>query len=141
MPFFKSQRTNNGGAKPKEVAPEELSGYGGQEKDVADQYGNDKADYGYDDEYGGEHVPSPIRLTSGGACGDNYGYGEHESTPPTQRSAFGDKVPLSQLIVRRNSCLVHKDQDPLAVAEFLMGGPPRMSDRDLEAEKQQEVSA
>ena len=26
---------------------------------------------------------------------------------------------------RRNSCVIRKDQDPLAVADFLMGGPPK----------------
>ena len=34
---------------------------------------------------------------------------------------------------RRNSCVVRKDENNLAVAEFLTGGAPLMSDRDLDA--------
>jgi hypothetical protein len=96
---------------------------------------NPAAMYGYD--------TSPVDYGYGDV---DYGYGDQgpgsfvreqeERTPASNRRSSQHRS------VRRNSCLVRKDANPLAVAEYLMGEPPRMSDRDLEAENsQQEVVA
>ena len=58
-----------------------------------------------------------------------YGYDEE---PEEQRAP-----PRRQQSRRRNSCVIRRDQEggSLAVAEFLMGGPPKMSDKDLALEQ------
>ena len=85
-------------------------------------YGDDTTDYGYGD--------------SSGDGGVDYGYGdEHPSTNMTapQSPSRSPKQRTRQRSVRRNSTVIRKDDNnPLAVAEYLMGGPPLMSDRDLE---------
>jgi hypothetical protein len=77
--------------------------------------------------------------------GDGYGYGEDKDAgSPADVYDYGNDAALSHLTLldvvlparprrlRRNSCLIRKEQNPLAVAEYLLGGPPRMSDRDME---------
>jgi hypothetical protein len=83
-------------------------------------------EYGYSDskntnEQGGK---SPI---------EDYGYGDD---PKTKAGAASLSVTVNPRprIRRRNSCLIHKDQNPLAVSDFMLGAPARMSDRDMELE-------
>jgi hypothetical protein len=65
------------------------------------------------------------------AC--DYGYGDDDApTKPIISDAAKPVRPRPRL-VRRNSCLIRKEDNPLAVAEYLLGGPPPMSDRDMDA--------
>jgi hypothetical protein len=128
-----SRNNHKEDAKPDCMNPTAVYGY---ESPVDYGYGKE-VDYGYEktaDDYGYENV--------------DYGYGDQgpgsfvrEQPAPPPAAAHGRRTSQHRT-VRRNSCLVRKDANPLAVAEFLMGEPPRMSDRDLEAENsQQEVVA
>lgn len=63
---------------------------------------------------------------------DDYGYGEDQGPSCKAVSAPMDKARRP---MRRNSCLIKKDQNPLAVAEFLLG-PPRCPDNELDADEE-----
>ena len=66
----------------------------------------------------------------------DYRYGdEHPSTNMTvpQSPSRSPKQCTQQRSVRRNPTVIRKDDNnPFAVAEYLLGGRPLMSDRDLE---------
>jgi hypothetical protein len=112
--------------------PGSMYGYGGSAKPGGVYgYGDDDAkggdgddednDYGYGDD-----------KDAGNPAGD-YGYGDEDaSSKPIQTER-----PRPRLL-RRNSCVIHKEDNPLAVAEYLLGGPPRMSDRDMDMELNKE---
>jgi hypothetical protein len=86
--------------------------------------GDDKGDdFGYGDD---KDVGSPA---------DDYGYGYGKEAAPFQPSLLDAVLRVRPRRMRRNSCVIRKDQDPLAVAESLLDGPPRMSDRDMELPK------
>jgi hypothetical protein len=90
------------------------------------------AGYGYGDTYkgaGGGGYGYDEDTDAGNPAGE-YGYGD-EATPEPKLSET-QPGPVRQRSMRRNSCLIHKDQNPLAVAEYLLGGPPPMSDRDMD---------
>ena len=81
----------------------------------------DQPDYGYGDQTG-------------------YGYGDGSAdSAPTTDYGYGDAAPDEALQPRqqprrRNSCVVRREADnPLSVAEYLMGVPPMMSDKDMRA--------
>jgi hypothetical protein len=96
-------------------------GYGRNTKsgDDDDDDDNDKGDdYGYKED------------KNAGSPADDYGYGNEAA--PSQPSLLDVVLPARPRRSRRNSCIIRKEQNPLAVAEFLLGGPPRMSDRDME---------
>ncbi|GKY94325.1 hypothetical protein MPSEU_000398300 [Mayamaea pseudoterrestris] len=97
-------------------------GYGDQGTTCGNNARNDTTDYGYgttDD------------------AGTDYGYGDDNGKAATDcrsnpANAYGystagseDRKPPTRKISRRNSTVIRKDDDnPLAIAEFLMGPPP-----------------
>jgi hypothetical protein len=74
-----------------------------------------------------------------GSPADDYGYGNEAA--PFQPSLLDIVLPARPRRLRRNSCIIRKDQNPLAVAEYLLGGPPPMSDRDMELHNEGALSA
>lgn len=97
-------------------------GYGSTEPDYG--YGSTETDYGYGStEPDGR--PAAVDAADPYGYGDDAGGGSSQAPPPRQQQTR-----------RRNSCVIRRDQEKgsLAVAEFLMGGPPRMSDKDLAVE-------
>jgi hypothetical protein len=96
--------------------PDGAYGYGDNDDKNGNAEDEDKGDgYGY-----GEDKDA----------GSDYGYGDEPA--PSQPSLLDVVLPARPRRLRRNSCLIRKEQNPLAVAEYLLGGPPRMSDRDME---------
>jgi hypothetical protein len=92
-------------------------GYGDDDDKGGDGDDDNGGDYGYGED------------KDAGNPADDYGYGDEDApAKPVQ------PVRPRPRLVRRNSCLIHKEQNPLAVAEYLLGGPPRMSDRDMDLE-------
>lgn len=82
----------------------------------------DQTDYGYGEtDYGyGESYCTALRSEN-----VDYGYASDDPMPTTPVEA---RKPAR----RRNSCVIRRELDnPTAVAEFLIGGPPPMSDKDL----------
>jgi hypothetical protein len=102
-----------------------------------DIYGDDSDDedsfpaYGYgdddDDDKGDDCGYGEDK--DAGSPADDYGYGDEAA--PSQPSLSTVVQPARLRSLRRNSCLIRKEHNPLAVAEYLLGGPPRMSDRDM----------
>ena len=91
-------------------------GKGGGDDNVDYGYG-ESTDYGYGD-------ASADDYGYGDAGGADYGYGDdqaEQNKPPPEKDAGVRRGPR----VRRNSCVIRKDTNNLAVAEFLMGGPPK----------------
>jgi hypothetical protein len=108
-------------------SPGGVYGYGGGSAKPVYGYGDDDAkggdgnDYGYGDD---KDASTPA---------DDYGYGDEDApSKPVQ-----PERPRPRL-VRRNSCVIRKEDNPLAVAEYLLGGAPRMSDRDMDIELNKE---
>jgi hypothetical protein len=109
--------------------PGSMYGYGGNAK-CGGVYG-----YGDDDAKDGDGDDDK---------GNDYGYGEdNDAVSPAGDYGYGDESDAPKPIqterprprlVRRNSCVIRKEDNPLAVAEYLLGGPPRMSDRDMDVE-------
>lgn len=117
-----------------------------------DDYGYENVDYGYGDEeqpkkeeaveygYGEDAAATGYGYENPDAAAMGYGY-ENPDQSPAAVYGYGESAtaedpdrsaPPRIHSKRRNSCVVKRDEDnPLAVAEFLMGGPPRMSDKDL----------
>jgi hypothetical protein len=121
--------------------PGGVYGYGGNAKPGgAYGYGDDDdddkgCDYGYGEDKGagnpaGDYGYGEDKDASNPA-GD-YGYGDEAAPPKPILSDAIQPVRARPRLVRRNSCLVHKEDNPLAGAEYLLGGPPRMSDRDMD---------
>jgi hypothetical protein len=109
-------------------------GYGRKTKssDDEDTRGEDDDDDKFDDYGYGEDKDTF-------SSADDYGYGDKAA--PSQSSLLDVGLPARPHRSRRNSCIIRKDQNPLAVAEFLLGGPPRMSDRDMELHNESAKSA
>jgi hypothetical protein len=119
-------------------SPGDVYGYGGGPGGVYGYGGSAKSGgvygYGDDDAKGGD--------------GDDYGYGDDkDASSPADDYGYGDEDAPSKPVqperprprlVRRNSCLIRKEDNPLAVAEYLLGGAPRMSDRDMDIELNKE---
>jgi hypothetical protein len=112
--------------------PGGMYGYGGNTK-PGGVYG-----YGDDDTKGGDGDDDK---------GNDYGYGEdNDAGSPASDYGYGDEDAPKPVqterarprLVRRNSCVIRKEDNPLAVAEYLLGGPPRMSDRDMDLELNKE---
>jgi hypothetical protein len=111
-------------------------------------YGGPSGVYGY----GGSAKPGGVYGygddDAKGDDGDDYGYGEDkDASTPADDYGYGDEDAPSKpdqperrrpRLVRRNSCLIRKEDNPLAVAEYLLGGAPRMSDRDMDMELNKE---
>jgi hypothetical protein len=117
--------------------PGGVYGYGGNAK-PGGAYG-----YGDDDDKGNDYGYGEDNDNGG-----DYGYGEDkDASTPAGDYGYGDEgAPSTPIqpgrprprLVRRNSCVIHKEDNPLAVAEYLLGGPPRMSDRDMDLELSKE---
>jgi hypothetical protein len=119
-------------------------GYGDAAPDSTDYgYGDsapDSTDYGYGDASPDDAPPKPAESTDYGygEASTDYGYGDDSANKAAEEDK--ERGGRRHRSVRRNSCVVRKDQDPLAVAEFLMGPPP-MSDRDMKANEQEQPAA
>jgi hypothetical protein len=119
-------------------------GYGDAAPDSTDYgYGDsapDSTDYGYGDASPDDAPPKPAESTDYGygEASTDYGYGDDSANQPAEEEK--EQGVRKHRSVRRNSCVVRKDQDPLAVAAFLMGPPP-MSDRDMKANEQEQPAA
>lgn len=112
------------------------------EEEVDYGYGDTEPDYGYGDPDGKDGAGGDVDYGYGDQAdygygdqeaGADYGYGDQQPEGAAKDSNE-EKAPRHRT-ARRNSCVIRKDKDPLAVAEFLMGPPP-MSDRDMEQSKQ-----
>eukprot|EP00977_Amphora_coffeiformis_P005151 scaffold1089_cov153-Amphora_coffeaeformis.AAC.2 len=110
-------------------------------------YGDDTQDYGYGDGDGqdfgcklqcntffvsipgtnfGLLISSSIRRLADGDSAD-YGYGDsQEGGEKTEAAPAPAQKPGTRR--RRNSVVIRKDDDPLAVADYLMGGDPNKKD-------------
>ncbi len=91
----------------------------GQEEDYQsydyESMGYEDMDMGYGDT-GGQ-----TQVVGTGEAVEDYGYGD-DAGAAVEKPAE-DKPKRSR--ARRNSCVIRKDEDPLAVADFLMGGCPK----------------
>lgn len=107
----------------------DVYGYGADAAEEAVDYGygdgspDEPVDYGYGDDSDVSYSDSDDDDSESGGGMAAYGYGGTSKAPPQ---------PEKHRVVRRNSCLIRKNGNSLAVAEFLMGVPPLMSDKDLE---------
>jgi hypothetical protein len=129
--------------------PGGVYGYGGNAKSWGNAYGygygdddgddddddDDDNKGGDDDDKGADYGYGEDKQDSGNPAGD-YGYGDEAAAPP--KPIISDAIqpvrPRTR-VVRRNSCVILRtEQNPLAVAEYLLGGPPLMSDRDMDLE-------
>ena len=99
--------------------------------------------YGYGEDSDSKHNAEANDLHGHGnaaAARNDLDYGYEESAVPAEEPLPPERQVTRHRSRRRNSCLVRRDQDPLAVAEYLMGGPPRMSDNDLALENTEIVT-
>jgi hypothetical protein len=110
--------------------PGGVYGYGGNATPGgACDYGYDNQGGAGDDDKGCDYGYGEDKDTGSNSAGD-YGYGDDDV--PTKPIPSDALKPARPRIVRRNSCVIHKEDSPLAVAEYLLGGPARMSDRDMD---------
>mmetsp|Transcript_12665 Transcript_12665/g.24082 ORF Transcript_12665/g.24082 Transcript_12665/m.24082 type:complete len:103 (+) Transcript_12665:102-410(+) len=90
-------------------------------------YGDDAAEYGYGDDTQDYGYGDGDGQDFGYGDSADYGYGDsQEGGEKTEAAPAPAQKPGTRR--RRNSVVIRKDDDPLAVADYLMGGDPNKKD-------------
>jgi hypothetical protein len=111
-------------------------GYGDAQPEAVDYgYGDVQNDNVVDYGYGAEADDVNKQTSKDNQTTEDYGYGDPADAGNGGQSQPEQPQQPRARPRRRNSTVVRREPDnPLAVAEFLMGGPPPMSDRDMQVD-------